>query len=379
MGKSGLHIVVTVNAAWNIWNFRRDLMAALIADGHRVTILAPSDEHVAKLQEIGCEFRPLEMDRKGFNPLAEIALFRRFHSAFGELKPDVVLGYTIKNNIFGSLAARLRGIPFIPNVTGLGTAFLSSPMVARIARTLYRAAFAKADTVFFQNEDDAAMFVEQGMVRREQVQVLPGSGINLDEFAPAPSPRADDLPVVLMIARLLRDKGVMEFVEAAPIVRERHPNAILRLVGAAGSDNRTSLSLEDIHALEASHGVHYAGPTDDVRGAIAEATMVVLPSYREGAPRTLIEAAAMARPLVATDVPGCRAVVDDGGTGFLCDVRNSASLADAIIRMLDLPASEREAIGAAGRAKMEREYSVAIIAAHYREAIARATGKSAHA
>ena len=370
MSAKKLHIVVTVNAAWNIWNFRRNVMADLLADGHRVTILAPHDDHVAHLTGMGCEFAPLQMDRKGFNPLQEIGLAGRFLSAFRRLKPDVILGYTIKNNIFGSLAARVLGIPFIPNVTGLGTAFLSSSAVEFVARTLYRTAFSACRTVFFQNPDDAALFVDKGLVTREQATLLPGSGIDLDHFAPAAFPPDDRPPVILMIARLLRDKGVMEFVEAAKIVRAKRPDAIFRLVGAAGTDNRTSISLEEIRALESSHGVEYAGPTDDVRGAIAAADVVVLPSYREGAPRTLIEAAAMARPLIATDVPGCRSVVDDGVTGYLCEVRSADALAQAVERMLALRSADRKAMGTAGREKMKREYAVEIVSRRYREAIA---------
>ena len=376
-----MHIVVTVNAAWNIWNFRRKVMEGLLADGHRITVLAPADDYVASLQAMGCEFAPLEMDRKGFNPLAELALLRRFHRALGELQPDLVLGYTIKNNIFGALAARARNIPFIPNVTGLGTAFLSGGAVEGVARLLYRVAFRRCPTVFFQNADDAQLFIQRGMVRGRQVVVLPGSGIDLEEFAPAPMPdpaaAPGSGPVILLIARLLRDKGVMEFVEASPLVRARHHGAIMRLVGHAGSDNRTSIGLAEIRALERSHGVEYAGPTDDVKSAIAEATLVVLPSYREGAPRTLIEAAAMARPLVATDVPGCRAVVEDGRTGFLCNVRDAASLADAICRALDLEGRDLAAMGQAGRAKMEAEYAVDLVTDAYRKAIAEAVSNEA--
>jgi len=364
-----MHIMMTVNAAWNIWNFRRPLVEALTANGYRITVLAPLDESVADLERIGCRFRRLEMSVKGLNPIEDLKLQRRLKQIFKEERPDAILSFTIKNNIFGARAARAACVPFLPNVTGLGTAFLSGGLLQAVAEQLYRRAFGKLPIVFFQNKDDRDLFLDRKLVRADQARLLPGSGIDLIRFAAAEMPPADAPPVFLMIARLLRDKGVIEFVEAARLIKARNPEARFQLLGAAGSENRSAIDNATVEAWVAEDVVEYLGTTNDVRPAIAAASCVVLPSYREGAPRTLIEAAAMARPLISTDVPGCRAVVDTDVSGFLCEVRNADSLATAMGRFLALSPDCRTAMGQAGRAKMEQEFDQALVVAAYREAL----------
>lgn len=368
-----MHILMTVNAAWNIWNFRRPLVEALQADGHRITVLAPPDDAVTDLERLGCRVQPLEMSVKGLNPLEDMRLQRRFARSFLEISPDAVLSYTIKNNVFGARAAKSVGVPFLPNVTGLGTAFLSGKLLQSVTEQLYRRSFAGLPVVFFQNEDDRDLFLDRRLVTADQVRLLPGSGIDLDRFAPAPMPAPDAPPVFLMIARLLRDKGVMEFVEAARQIKTRHPKARFQLLGAIGSENRSAIDRSTLDGWVAEGVVEYLGTAPDVRPAIAAASCVVLPSYREGAPRTLIEAAAMARPVIATDVPGCRAVVDKGVSGFLCAVRSADSLSAAMERFLALPPDAQREMGAAGRSKMAREYDQALVVDAYRAALAQIT------
>jgi len=364
-----MHILMTVNAAWNIWSFRRPLVEALAGDGNQITVLAPPDEAVPELERLGCRVRPLEMSVKGLNPLEDLKLQRRFGQIFRQERPDAVLSYTIKNNIFGARAATPANVPFLPNVTGLGTAFLSGKLLQTVTEQLYRRSFAALPVVFFQNEDDRDLFLDRRLVRADQARLLPGSGIDLQRFAPCCMPAPEEPPVFLMIARLLRDKGVLEFVEAARLVKARHPQARFQLLGAVGSENRSAIDRPTVDAWVAEGVVEYLGTTADVRPAIAAASCVVLPSYREGAPRTLIEAAAMARPLIATDVPGCRAVVDRDVSGLLCEVRNAESLAAAMERFLDLSPEAQQAMGAAGRAKMEREYDQAVVVDAYRAAL----------
>jgi len=365
-----MHILMTVNAAWNIWNFRRPLVEALVGDGHRVTVLAPPDDAVPELERLGCIVRPLAMSVKGLNPLADLKLQRRCARIFREEQPDAVLSYTIKNNIFGARAAQSAGVPFLPNVTGLGTAFLSGKLLQTVTEQLYRRSFRSLPLVFFQNEDDRDLFLNRRLVSADQARLLPGSGIDLDRFSPAVMPPAEAPPVFLMIARLLRDKGVVEFVEAARQVKARHPQVRFQLLGSAGSENRSAIDAATVQGWVAEGVIDYLGTTNDVRPAIADASCVVLPSYREGAPRTLIEAAAMARPVITTDVPGCRAVVDRDLSGFLCEVRSAESLATAIERFLALSPDQQQVMGEAGRTKMEREYDQAIVVHAYREAIA---------
>ena len=365
-----LHVLICVNAAWNVWNFRRSLVARLLADGHSVTVLAPPDEAASRLEAMGCRVLPLEMDVKGLNPLSDLRLTARLRRLFRQEQPDVVLGYTIKNNIFGALAARGMGFPFLPTVTGLGTAFLSGGMLQRVAETLYKQAFRRLPVVFFQNGDDSGLFLSRGLVRPGQVRHMPGSGIDLGRFTASPMPDpGGGAPVFLMIARLLRDKGVREFVEAARLIHAAGIPARFQLVGAAGVDNRSAIPLAEVEGWVAEGIVEYPGPQQDVRPFIRAATCVVLPSYREGAPRTLIEASAMARPVIATDVPGCRAVVKEGETGFLCQPRDPRSLADVLHRFLALPAAEQARMGQAARALMERDYDETLVIEAYLAAI----------
>ena len=369
-----MHVLMTVNAAWNIWNFRRPITQVLLDAGHKVTVLAPPDDSVASLRQMGCAFIPLKMNAKGLNPFDELKLLQHFKRHFQEQKPDIILSYTIKNNTFGALAAKSLRIPFVPNVSGLGTGFLSGGTLQFLVEQLYRHAYRDLPVVFFQNTDDRDLFTTRRLTTTGQAALLPGSGIDLEHFQAVELPRGKPV-VFLLIARLLRDKGVLEFIEAARQVKSAHPSVRFQLLGAAGSENRTAISAETVAGWVQEGVVDYLGTTSDVRPVIASAHCVVLPSYREGAPRTLIEAAAMARPLIATDVPGCRAVVDHDTTGFLCAVRDASSLANAMRRFLALSTEEQEKIGQAGRTKMERAYDQMLVVHAYVNAIQELTGQ----
>lgn len=365
-----MRILMTVNAAWNIWNFRKPVVETLLEDGHQITIAAPTDDSVPDLEALGCDFIPLQMDAKGLNPLDGASLISKFRRIMRAADSDLVLSYTIKNNLFGAIAAKSLRIPFIPNVTGLGTAFLSGKVLQTVAEQLYRAAFRSLPVVFFQNADDLALFVERGLVRSDQAKLLPGSGIDLDRFPATPFPVGAESKTFLMISRLLRDKGVVEYVDAARLIRLKHPSAKFQLLGAIGSENRTSISASEVEAWVAEGVVDYLGTTKDVRPFIEGASCIVLPSYREGAPRTLIEAAAMARPVITTDVPGCRSVLDPKISGYLCEPRSAPSLAKSIEQFLSLSDSAQAEMGLAGRRKMASEFDQAIVVKAYRSAIA---------
>ncbi|MFN7176513.1 MAG: glycosyltransferase family 4 protein [Thermaurantiacus sp.] len=367
------HVLMTANSAWGIAHFRRPLVAALRASGHDVTVLAPPDDAVDLLAQAGCRFRPLEMDSKGLNPVADLALMRRLKRHFRNERPDVVLSYTIKNNIWGAFAAGDAGLPFIPNVSGLGTAFLSGGPLQKAAELLYSRAFRHLEHVFFQNPEDRDLFLTRGLVREAQARLIPGSGVDLDHFRPVPMPRPDAPPSFLMIGRVIRDKGVMEYAEAARIVRQERPDAQFRLLGGLGVANRGAVPAEQVAAWEAAGTLAYLGTCADVRPAISAAHCVVLPSYREGAPRALIEASAMGRPVIATDVPGCRSVVADGETGLLCAAKNGPALAEACLGFLGLSSAEQGAMGAAGRRRMEAIYDQRLVVEAYFAALGSAS------
>ncbi|MBX7535472.1 glycosyltransferase family 4 protein [Qipengyuania sp. GH1] len=371
-----LRICITVNSAWNIWNFRLPLIQALLRDGHEVVVLAPADECVRNLESTGCRFEYLPMDRKGLNPFVELRFLWRIARKFREIKPDLILGFTVKNNVFGALVAAWLKIPFVPNVTGLGTAFMSSAALRAVTVRLYSYCFRHCPHVFFQNEDDQALFIELRIVDAEKTTVLPGSGIDLRAFPYTDLPHNNGGTKYLMISRLLRDKGVIEYVEAAKLVKPYAPDIQFLILGDFDAENRTAISRHDLENWQNSGVIKHLGRASDVRGYIAQVDCIVLPSYREGAPRTLIEAAAMGRPIVSTDVPGCRSVVDEGKSGYLCEARSPRSLADAILRFESLDQEARARMGRAGRQKMEREFSVDKVIAAYRRVVELTTRES---
>ena len=357
-------IVLSANSDWNIANFRQGLVRALQSAGYQPVIIAPQDSAAdARMRGLGVERVPIEIDRAGLNPFADFRLFLRYRSLLKRLRPAAYLGYTIKPNIYGSLAAASLGIPALPNVSGLGTAFIQGGGLRALVTRLYRIGFARAPVVFFQNEDDRDLFVARRIVRPAQARVLPGSGVDLEHFAPAPL--LEGSPVFLFIGRLLRDKGVGEFVEAARSIRREYPHARFQLLGGLDEGNRTGIRQPELDSWVAERIVEHLGTTDDVRPFIAAASAVVLPSYREGLPRSLLEAAAMARPLIASDVPGCRDVIEDGVNGFLCNVRDSAALADAMRRLASLPRARQLAMGKAGRRRVQERFSEALVVRAY--------------
>lgn len=362
--------LLAANSAWNILNFRRPLVEALLAAGWRVIALAPEDGHGPAIRSLGVEFVPISIDSSGTSPVRDTRLFIAYWRILRALRPHAFLGFTAKPNIYGSFAARLLGIPTINNISGLGTAFMRPGPLNRLVGLLYRVALHRSARVFFQNPHDMALFLDRGLVGPDQAELIPGSGIDLDRFKPVEMPgRPGKQFQFLFVGRLLRDKGLAEYAEAARLLRTRWPNVEFAVLGFAGSDNPSAVPITEVERWQAEGTVNYLGDTDDVRPFLAECGCVVLPSYREGLPRSLLEAAAMARPMVATDVPGCREVVSDKETGFLCEVRSAPALATAMEAMLALEPADREAMGLRARDKVEKEFDEALVVQAYMEAL----------
>ena len=354
-------ILLTANTSWYLANFRSGLIRAIQDPGFHVAVLAPLDEHSGRLRALGCDFIPLQMDNKGTSPLRDARLFMTFRRQLRALRPQAVLSFTVKNNIFCGLAARRAKIPFLPNVSGLGTAFVTETWLTKVVTLLSRAAFRPLPLVMFQNRDDRALFITRRIVAAPNCVVVPGSGVDLAHFAPTPLPKSD-VTTFLLIARLLWDKGVGEFVEAVRQLRAAGVPVRGQLLGFLDVKNRNAIDRETVDAWQAEGVIEYLGATDDVRPAIAAADCVALPSYyREGTPRSLLEASAMGRPIITTDTPGCRDVVDDGVTGYLCALRDVASLAQAMARFATLPHKARSVMGQGARDKMVCEYDEAIV------------------
>ncbi len=362
-----MRVSLTVNNLYDLWVWRRALISALRQVGCEVVAVGPPGPWAEAVAALGCRVVTYPLDRRGLNPFAEARSLTALVRLYRTLRPTIAHHFTIKPNLYGTLAARLAGVPVVvATVTGLGYIWTDSGLMSRLLRAtlgrVYRWVLRLADAVIYLNEAD-----RQTLGGRRTV-VIPGEGIDLREFSPeavsaerqaalrAELGLAKDAPVVLMVGRMLWHKGVREFVEAARQVQRRFPSATFLLVGPSDAGNPARVPPAALRAWETEGIVRYLGPRDDIRDLMAVSDMVVLPSYREGLPRVLVEAAAMGKPLVATDVPGCREVVQPGENGFLVPPRDPVALADAIVRLLADPAL-RAQFGLAGRRLAEERFS----------------------
>jgi glycosyltransferase involved in cell wall biosynthesis len=370
-----VRVALVINTSWNIWNFRRGLVRALQAAGHEVLAIAPPDAYSDRLEtELGCRFVPILMENKGTNPIKDAQLTRRFVAVYKRERPDVVLHFTIKPNIYGTLAARLAGVPSINNVSGLGTVFIVENLVSKVARGLYRLAFQFPHKVFFQNNDDRELFIRYGLIKPALTGLVPGSGVDLARFRPAPAvAKAPGAPFTfLMVARVLYEKGIVEYFEAARQVRAALPAGAVRfqLLGALDEAGGVGVPRATFEQWLAEGNIDYLGTSDDVAAHLHRADCVVLPSYREGTPKTLLEAAACGKPLVTTDVPGCRETVQHGRNGYLCAVRSATDLADKLLTVAQLAPERLAALGAASRQLAEEKFDEQLVLRQYLEAVA---------
>lgn len=366
-----MRIVIVANSSWYIANFRLRLMSALAKAGHEVLAISPVDEHVGRIAEAGFTHCALPLSAGSVNPLREIRSILSLRSLLRLRGVELALTYTPKGNLYTGIAC--RGLPCrqIANVSGLGSSFLRQDWVSAVAKWLYRQTLPRAEWTFFQNPSDRQHFLAAGLVKPDRAVLVPGSGVDLQRFSHMPLPRETAGFVFLMVARLIADKGVREFVEAARRVRRTSPSARFQLLGALGADNPTAIAPQELQAWVSAGDVEYLGFTDDVRDALSQASCVVLPSYREGMARTLLEAAAMGRPLITTNVPGCADVVDEGLNGHLCNARDVDTLERAMLRMLSHSRDEREQMGLRSRQKVEQSFSEDIVIDRYMQAVAR--------
>ncbi|WP_151086378.1 glycosyltransferase family 4 protein [Hymenobacter baengnokdamensis] len=375
-----MRVALVINTSWNIWNFRRGLVKALRAAGHEVLAIAPPDAYSDRLEsELGCRYVPIVMENKGTNPIKDAQLTRRFMRVYQQERPDVVLHFTIKPNIYGTLAARLAGVPSINNVSGLGTVFIVENLVSKVARGLYRLAFRYPHKVFFQNNDDRELFVRYGLIKPALTGLVPGSGVDLVRFKPEPAvEKAPGEPFTfLMVARVLYEKGIVEYFAAAKQVQAAMGADKVRFQLLGGLDEAGGVGVPRAtfeQWLTEGH-VAYLGTSDDVAAHLHRADCIVLPSYREGTPKTLLEAAACGKPLVTTDVPGCRETVQNGRNGYLCEVRSASDLADKLLTVAQLPAARLAALGAASRQLAEEKFDEQLVLRQYLAAVAEAGQK----
>jgi glycosyltransferase involved in cell wall biosynthesis len=360
--EGNMKIVVIAGLAESLLNFRGPLLAAMKEGGHEVFALAPGEnpQIAGKLRNMGVEYRATRMERTGMNPLQDIRAMLQLKTMLRTLRPNIVLSYTIKPVIYGSLAARMAGVPHVFSmITGLGYAFMGEKfkqrMVNKIVSILYHLSLAGNEKVFFQNPDDLSLFcLHKLFCATDKAVLINGSGIDLDYFVP-PAEQITQ-PVFLLIARLLKDKGIAEYAEAAGKLKRKYPQAVFGLLGPFDS-NPSAIKPADIDRWQQEGSISYLGEADDVRPYIAACTVYVLPSYREGTPRTVLEAMAMGRPIVTTDAPGCRETVVEGKNGFLVPVRDAESLAHAMEKFI-LDPGLIKTMGKRSRERAAEKYDV---------------------
>jgi glycosyltransferase involved in cell wall biosynthesis len=351
-------IAIVLNTSWNIYNFRLGLIRTLRKEGYNVVIIAPRDEYTAKLEAEGFPYYEIKMNNKGTNPFEDILLIYNFYKLYKEIAPDVLLNYTIKPNIYSSLAAKMLDISVINNITGLGTVFLNNNLSSHIARWLYKISL-RQNAVVFQNSDDMNLFLEKNLVQKENITLIPGSGIDTERFKPMLQKIENKPFVFLMISRLIKDKGIEEYIESIRLIRQSEYGKMCRfkILGSLYLSNPTAISQETLDGWVEEGIVEYLGHSDNVQDEISKVDCVVLPSYREGLSRVLLEASSMETPIITTNVPGCRDVVDDGINGYLVNVKSSEDLANAIKKMIGLSSLELKTMGEAGREKVIKSFS----------------------
>ncbi len=359
-----MKVAIVLNTSWNIYNFRMNFVKALLQQGHEVHTIAPADDYTHHLVNIGCVHHNVTMDSRGANVIKDMALIAELGAIYYRVKPDIILHFTIKPNVYGTLAAAALGIPSINNVCGLGTVFLKKGLVSMVAKLLYKISFRFPKKVFFQNPEDMQLFIEEKLVSPERAEILPGSGIDAAAFTPAPFKR-NKIFTFLLVSRLILEKGIVEYVEAIKLLKAEGINARFQLLGAKDPEHKRGIPLNVVDNWIEEGLVEYLGKTDHVQHYINQADCVVLPSYREGSPRSLMEAACLSKPIITTNVPGCRQVVKDGLNGLLCESQNAEDLAIKMLAMTETEDAMLQTMGARGRKKMELEFSDTIVLKKY--------------
>ena len=362
-------VLILCNSSGGLYDFRNDLPLRLLSRGDEVIVSVPDDVRAGELAGEGCTVIHTDIDRRGTNPLRDLSLIRAYDRLMVTYRPDIILTYTIKPNVYGGWCAARRHIPYIATVTGLGSAFRREGMVRRLIVTMYRMGLKKASCVFFQNEANRDIFGEYGILRGGiRNRVVSGSGVDLEHHTPAPYPgHSDDIVRFLYVGRLMREKGTMEYIAAARRLHELYGDRVsVCAIGYSDED----MGGEPERAV--SEGCLRLIPFDkEIRPYYHEADVVVMPSYHEGMSNVLMEAAATARPVIGSDIPGCRELIEDGVTGLLCKPGDSESLIRAMCRMMDMSADSRRLMGEAGRARMERLFDRRAVIDAYMDELAR--------
>lgn len=359
-------ILMIGNSHLVIFGFRGELISRLIKEGYEIIVSFPNGpfgEGEKTSEEYGCKFVEIPINRRGKNPVQELALLKKYKKIIKETSPDIVLAYTVKCDIYGGVICNHLNIPFIPNITGLGKGLADGGLTRIITTELYKKAIKNAKCVFFQNEQDKKFF-ELNSIKCGRSKILPGSGVNLERFKPLPYPTGEKI-IFTYIARVMKAKGIDQFLDAAKVIKSKYPNTEFHICGYCEEDYKDIIDKATSDGMAVYHGL-----VNNIEAYEKMSSCIVLPSFHpEGVSNVLLEAAASARPIITTNKPGCRDAVDDGISGFLVKERSSADLIDKMKKFISLPIKKREEMGLAGRQKMEREFDRQIVVNAYMQEI----------
>lgn len=354
-------VLFLVNHDIVIYNFRKELVERLLQDGYKVYISSPYGERIDDLVSMGCEYINTSIDRHGTNIIQDFKLILHYKKIIRDIKPDVVLTYTIKPNIYGGIACKSLKTPYIANITGLGTAVENGGIMQKLTTMLYKIAFKKVRCVFFQNTENQQFFIDNKIALKRH-RLIPGSGVNLEYFHVLDYPDDEESINFLFIGRIMRDKGVNELFEAAKQIKEKHTNVQFILIGDFEEDYN-----EKILDLEKNKIIEYHGRQKDVRPFIKGSHAIILPSYHEGTSNVLLESASSGRPVIASNIAGCKETFDEGISGLGFEAKNTDELVKTLITFIELPFEYKRTMGIAGRKKMKQEYNRQIVIDTYLE------------
>ena len=345
-----MKILILANFDAGLYKFRKELIQELVKE-HQVSICVPKGEYTERLVELGCDFIPCELlDRRGKNPFKDLKLLLFYKAIIKTVKPEIVLTYTIKPNVYGGIACGLLGIPYIANITGLGTSIENGGLLSKLTLFLYKLGLNKAKCVFFQNKSNRELFIRKKIIKG-RTKLIPGSGVNLIEHCYESYPINDDNINLLFIGRIMKDKGINELLEAYSEIYKENTNIALNIIGDYEESYKNIIEKYQIDSK-----LTYLGFKDNIHSYIKNSHCVILPSYHEGMSNVLLEAASTGRPIIATNISGCKEIFDEGITGFGCEPQNVDSLKEAIEKFLKLKLENKELMGRLAREKMEEAF-----------------------
>lgn len=358
-----MKILILTNNDVGLYKFKIELIQSFLKSQHSVYLGLPDGEFIAKFTQLGCTYINVELERRGKNPFKDIKLFSKYMHVIKNVHPDICITYTIKPNIYGGLAARLSNIPTLTNITGLGSGIENKGLMKELLLKMYKISIKKAKYVFFENRYNMEVFKRNKIIHNNAI-LLPGSGVNLNDYSFENYPIDNGIVRFLFIGRIMKEKGINEFLECASIIKKKYKFVFFEIVGSFEEDYK-----DIINGFVEQGIVIYHGFQNDIKYFIKNSHAIILPSYHEGLSNVLLESAAMGRPLITTNIPGCKEVVDDELTGYLCNVADTDDLIKKVEKFILLPYFEKESMGIKARELVVNNFSRDIIIEKYRVAI----------